>query len=367
MIARILQVTAYYPPHLGGQEIAVQGLSRELARRGREVDVVSSDRGAVPGRRREEGVVVTRLRSVEIGHSAVIPGLLPALLRAAADRPIVHLHVGQAFVPEIAWIASRLRRFDYFLQLHADLRPSGAAGVFLPPYKRMLLARVVRDATAVLLLNREHAGMLREDFGYTGKIAFVQNGLDDEWFNSERGRGFQGDGPVRLVYVGRLAPAKNISALVDALVLLGESVSLEIIGDGAEGRALRQRVAARGVNHRVSFLGALSRAAVIERLQAADALVLPSLHESFGLVLLEAMAAEVPIIATDVVGIRELVGDCSLLTDPSAEGLASAIRRFQGLAPGAIAQMVAAGRRKAEQYRWSVVGDEYEAVYERGG
>jgi glycosyltransferase involved in cell wall biosynthesis len=151
-----------------------------------------------------------------------------------------------------------------------------------------------------------------------------------------------------------------------ALALLDESVSLEIIGDGTERQSLRQRAVEREVHQCFSFFGVLSCPVVIERVRAAAVLIPPSWYESLPLELLEAMIVEVPIIATDVIGNRETVRNCSDQTDSSASGLASSIRRFQSLAPDAIAQMVTRGRRKAEWYRWSSDCDEYEAVYQRG-
>jgi hypothetical protein len=108
---KILHVTAYYPPHLGGQEIAVQDLAKQLRNAGREVEVVTSDLGAEKGVSSEDGIRVSRLKSKEFSHAALIWGLPYWLMRHTTKRTVVHLHAGQAFTPEAVWLASKLIGF----------------------------------------------------------------------------------------------------------------------------------------------------------------------------------------------------------------------------------------------------------------
>ena len=96
---RIIHVTAYYPPHLGGQEIVVQDLVTQLALAGEQVEVVTSSVGARTGVSVENGVPVTRLKSHEFAHTPIIWGLFFWLLRHArreydrsfACRPVLYL------------------------------------------------------------------------------------------------------------------------------------------------------------------------------------------------------------------------------------------------------------------------------------
>ena len=109
--------------------------------------------------------------------------------------------------------------------------------------------------------------------------------------------------------------------------LPGGMLEVEIIGDGPEREHLKEM--ARGVAGSVSFRGSLAPREVADALATADALVLPSASEGRPVVVLEAMAAGVPVIATDIPGTRELVshGETGLLFEPDDElGLASALR-----------------------------------------
>src|SRR6478672_9902090 len=109
--SEVILVSAYYPPHLGGQEVAVRDLAKQLASIGVEVQVVTSNLGATVGVSVEDLVTVTRLRSSEFAHSAIMWSLPYWLLRHARRETIVHLHVGQAFTPEVIWLISKFKHF----------------------------------------------------------------------------------------------------------------------------------------------------------------------------------------------------------------------------------------------------------------
>ena len=135
--------------------------------------------------------------------------------------------------------------------------------------------------------------------------------------------------PVRsLLAVGRLEPQKGYDVLIDAIAQVPE-VRLDIAGEGGQRERLEQLIAQHGIGDRVRLLG--QRADVPELLARADAFVHSARWEGFGLVLLEAMAAALPIVATEAGAIPEVVGDAALLVPPDDPGaLAGAIRRLAG-------------------------------------
>ena len=139
---------------------------------------------------------------------------------------------------------------------------------------------------------------------------------------------------LRLVCVGRLSPEKGHAGLLDALATLTPAhpgLHLTIVGGGPEGAALKARVAALGVADAVTFAGRLHEAATLETIAGADGLVLASFMEGLPIVLMEAMALGVPVIASRVAGIPELVtdGETGLLFDPANwPALAACIARL---------------------------------------
>ncbi|HJR05851.1 MAG TPA: glycosyltransferase family 4 protein [Pyrinomonadaceae bacterium] len=134
-----------------------------------------------------------------------------------------------------------------------------------------------------------------------------------------------------VICVGRLAAVKAQRILVAAIELLvreGRAVRLRLVGDGAERRSLEADVAARGLSESVVFEGWLNEDEVLARLRAADAFALASFAEGVPVVLMEAMASEIPCVATRITGIPELIRDRvdGLLVAPaSAEELAEAL------------------------------------------
>ena len=140
--------------------------------------------------------------------------------------------------------------------------------------------------------------------------------------------------PFVVGYVGRLAREKGIHVLLEAMDGLDEGFRLLVVGRGPEEAGLRRQAEALGP--RVSFAGALPHGEVPRLLGGMDAVVLPSIgsahwQEQFGHVLVEAMAAGVPVIGSSSGAIPEVVGDAGLLVPPGEVGpLAEAIRRLAG-------------------------------------
>ncbi|MEK7152801.1 MAG: glycosyltransferase family 4 protein [Patescibacteria group bacterium] len=159
----IIQVSAYYPPHLGGQENAVYDLARQLANAGHQVQVLTSAIGSnTTGTKVEGNVLVRRMRGLVFGHAPIMPSLPAELFRAAKENTVVHLHIGQAFTPEMVWLVSKLRHFKYIAELHIDFEPSGPVGVLLPLYKRLILKRVLQSAESIITLNEKTLRTVRE-------------------------------------------------------------------------------------------------------------------------------------------------------------------------------------------------------------
>lgn len=186
------------------------------------------------------------------------------------------------------------------------------------------------------------------------KIVVIPNAVDPPPEGFDR-RESLGD-TVRVGFVGRFDPVKRIEDLVRAMTFLDERFTLDLYGDHAADRSIRRLVDVSGLNSRVRLRGVV--ATPWEALRQTDVLVLPSDAEGFGLVLIEAMAAGVPVVATDVPGIRDVVKHDrnGLLVPPrNPRALASAVRRLAG-DERLRRRVVAAGLREARgRYAWDAV------------
>jgi phosphatidylinositol alpha-mannosyltransferase len=353
---RVLQISPYYPPHLGGVERVAQALAGTLGRR-REVEVLTTALPAVSAE--PDPVPVHRFRALEVASTPISPGLFAALLRAPRGS-LWHVHCCSALIPEQVMVAAWLRRQPYVLHFHADVAASGPLGRLLPAYKKHVFGRAVRAAARVLVLSADQAVFVEKSYRVPAdRIRVVPNGVDESLFREPR-RSAAG-GPLRLLYVGRLAVEKNVARLIDAVAQVKSEVRLTVVGDGPQRAELLRRADAAGLA--VEFTGSLHGARLIQAYAEADLFVLPSNGEGMPMAVLEAMAAGLPVLATDVPGSRELVSGRGMLAAPQVPALAQAIEELAGDAAlrDRLARQCAAAAR---EYGWEASADLVERIYD---
>jgi glycosyltransferase involved in cell wall biosynthesis len=225
-------------------------------------------------------------------------------------------------------------------------------------------------AADTLLVANERTGAALPR-GARGEVAtLVENGVDlSIWSPAEAGRGRSG--PARFVFVGRLIDWKRVDLLLEAFarVRVAEPPLLEIYGDGGMRSALEEQTARLGLGSRVKFGGWLPQDACAERLRTADALVLPSVFECGGAVVLEAMACGLAVIATGWGGPADYIDpSCGLLVMPDSpeamiRGFADAMTRLATDRETAV-RLGRAGREKAvREFDWEAKVDRILEVY----
>ncbi len=381
----------------GGMNVYVRELARELARMRMSADIFTrSQNPSIPR-------VVTLAEGVRVVH-------LPAGPQAPMARERVHDHLDE-FVDGVEGfrIAAGV---DYDL-IHGHYWLSGAVGLALRhrwgvPLVQMFhtlgrlknganggerepALRIAEEARIVGAADRlvaatvvERAHLVSEYGADPARIAVIPCGVDTDLFapgEPADARAALGlDGAPRLLYVGRLAPIKGLQTLLDALARLraaGTPARLVIVGgdadetlDGHEGE-LRRHLARLALGDAVTFVGAQPQDRLPAWYVAADATVLPSYYESFGMVALEAMACGSPVVASRVGGLQTTVrhGVTGLLVpdhDPAA--LAEALGRLLDDADLRW-RLGREGVRWAAQHRWPCVAEavcrEYAALVER--
>lgn len=165
----------------------------------------------------------------------------------------------------------------------------------------------------------------------SARLRTILNGIDHDRVVPRRPR--PGDQTVRLFFTGRLAPQKDPDGLVRAMATLTDlPCRLSIAGDGPLRDRLSTQISDLGLSDRVELLG--HRSDIPDLLAGADIFVLPSRHEGFGLAVVEAMAAGLPVVATDIPPFREILASgaqppCAILVPPNdPAALAAALRRL---------------------------------------
>lgn len=321
----IVHVVPCYPPHLGGMENVASSIAEELAKAGK-VEVLTTNCGARDALRveRSGGLTIRRLRALEISNLPVAPGVFFQVLRFPS-RSIVHVHVAQALIPEMALIARWLRRGKFIAHFHLDVAPSSRLGrIFFVWYKQRILGRTLRAAAKVITFSAEQAEFLEATYQIEAeKIAIIPNGIGSE-FAPTRTADSHGNRPIRVLYVGRLSKQKALPRLIQALAAVTQPVEALLIGEGEERPNIEDLVRHYGLEN-VRLPGRRQGSELVATYQWADVFVLPSDREGMPLVALEAMACGLPVVATDVVGNRELLSGVGILVKPDPTALATAL------------------------------------------
>lgn len=354
----------------GGVETNVLETAQRLRRAGVEVTVFAGDLFDESRweRRRDrpesvDGIAVRWFpvvkRQIPFVTMPMFPGLVPALARA--DPDVVHAHshrYGHVLQSALYSLGSRTPLIVSAHYHPADRRENA--------WKRMLLRgqdlafgstayRVARRVVVETELERE----LVRPFAPATRLRVIPPGIDLDAWKADSGTELPFPVPSRyLLYAGRIAPNKGLEMLVRALALIPAERRLALVLMGRDW-GMRERLEAEaaglGVAGQLHWLGHVDRPAVWrEVFRRAHAFVLPSEWEAFGLVLLEAMAAGVPIVATGVGGVPEVLegGRCGRIVpygDPAA--LARALTEVDGQ-PEETRETVGRASSRVEQFTW---------------
>jgi glycosyltransferase involved in cell wall biosynthesis len=358
---RIALVSDWWAPRIGGIESQLTDLAAELARRGHRVRVLTttSDPTKVAGVSVEH-VAMPLLGAIPVPGTRRI-GEIARLLDA--ERPeVVHAHGMFSPLAIAAVVAADRIGVPRVATVHSLLAPwpvyMAACAIFSAFTNRANLFTAVSRAVA--------ADVQRAS---SRSVIVVPNGLDVDAWRVERAVAAN---EVRVVAVLRLVPKKRPRDLIEAFDVAcranpGLNLRLTLVGDGPMRGSLERDAARRGVASRVTFAGGCSRDAVRALLAQASIVAHPGGREAFGLALLEARSAGVPIVAMAAGGVAEIVehGRTGLLAttrDEFGRHLATLARdaELRG-------RMASATRDGLADFTWTAVGSRYEEVYKLAG
>lgn len=373
---RIAHVTATFPPYRAGTGNVCLHNARELAQRGHDVHVFTALVVGAPPLERSDGITIHRLRPLmRVGNAPLLPGLLTAL--HAFD--VIHLHY-PFFGGELTTLAAISRRVPLVVTYHQDVFLSGAMGAIERVLRYTVGRATLRAAARILFTSRDYGrASYVQPFlkGREHQIGELPNGVDVQTFTPapatealQRRHCIGPDDRVALLVAGldRAHAFKGVHNFIGALALLPTNYKGVIVGDGDLRAAYTARAQSLGIADRVVFAGRVADADLPDYYRLAHVTVLPSttMGEAFGLVLVESLASGVPVIATNLPGVRTVVdhGIDGLLVPPNdIDALTDAIQAILRDPPRGHAMGVR-GRAKVEQrYDWRSIGAQLEAVY----
>lgn len=352
---KILYITPRYSPAFGGIERHVEALATRIRAQGHDVRIVTQSTRPPYGAAMVAGVPVFRTRAINRSEAyGIPPGLFAYVARRASAFDIVHGH-GYHGLPALATLLSRRTPTVFTPHYHGDGHTVFAQ--LLHVSYRPLGHGVFRHARAVICVSDSERSLVERDVpAVADRISVIPNGVD---LNEIRAATPATDAGPYIVAGGRLEAYKRLDVLVRATAELPSEWRLIVTGDGPE----RGRLAAGGaelLGDRFALLGRVDDDRLRSLLRGAAIVSSVSLHEAYGMFLVEGFAAGAAVIASDIPAHREVV-----------EGRESATLLPTSADPGAIAsailRLAASGRpddAPPSMLDWDEVSTRTAALYE---
>ncbi len=349
-------VSPYIYPLPGGVTQHVGYLYENLRLRGHDVRIISASHGP---QRSSEGDVIrlgfgfSMPANGSVGTITVSPRFNSQVRDMLDAERFDVLHFHEPFVPFLSLVLLRQSRSVNIATFHAYAGysvPYQIASRVLAPYAARLHGRISVSAASRHFIDRY----------FPGDYKVIPNGVDVDRFQRAVPIARYRDGVPNLLFVGRHEPRKGLLDMLRAYRLArqaGATCRLLIVGTGPQEREARRYVATRRLRD-VEFLGRVSDGVKDQLFRTADIYVSPATgRESFGIVLVEAMAAGVPIVASDIHGYKGVVrrGEQGLLTPPrDPQAVSAAIIRLLA-DPDLRQRMGESGVHRAQQLSWESI------------
>jgi glycosyltransferase involved in cell wall biosynthesis len=373
---KVVHVTPFYAPVVGGVEEVVKRVAEYLAMRGYDVYVITYNRlrqggaGSLPRYENINGVHVIRLRPDFTWSHGSYSSELPTVLREL--RPdIVHVHVWRH--PHVFQVAKLKRRlgFKAVLHGHAPFHKLSQLGLATWLYHKLIdrvVKKVIKLYDVYVALTPYEEYLISHWFKVQKeKIVIIPNGIDIPHLNSIINRNMEARFN-KILYLGRISQDKNLLLLVKALLYIVKEVKdvqLLLVGpdEGELGRILNY-ANAKGVSHAIRYLGAMYGIKKFEFYASSAVFALPSLYEAFGITLLEAFSVGTPSVITGYGGQLYVAppGVVSLWAKPEPKRFAYAIKTlltdktlWKKLSENALIW--------AKRFEWSKILPYYERLY----
>ncbi len=371
---KIAHIIATFPPYHGGMGYICYHNARVLADRGHDVTVFTLEHGRLGYEGDPTTFRIERMKPLLLHGDA---GMVPGLVSKLPKFDMLHLHYPFFGGAEYVYLTSVLKGKQYFLTYHMDVHgDSPLKKSVIRLYEPLLLKRIVQQASGICSPGVEYLRSTKAApfIPWQLHTDVIYGGVDTDLFhpgpkNPELIEKHQLQGKVVVLFVGNLIPFKGLPLLIEAVRnIRNESIVLLVVGGGYHETAYREMVVRERLQNRIIFAGPQSpRGLLPEYYNLADFLVLPSTHsESFGLVVLEAMATGKPAIVSSLPGPSQLVspghdghivpiGDVKALSERIMDLAASdEARRWMG----------ENARQKIQaHYSWEKIGVQLESAY----
>ncbi len=375
----ILMMTNTFLPHVGGVANSIASFSEVYRQQGHRVMVVAPEYGKAPAREKDVVRIPAIQRFNNSDFSVVLP--LPRFLAKIVEQfepDLVHSH--HPFL--IGGTALRIAHTHELPLVFTHHTMYERYTHNVPGDCQALKKFIIRLATSyanlcdqVFAPSASLAAILARR-GVTAPVSVVPTGIDPARFSRGSGAGFRAALGIPaeaflIGHLGRMAPEKNLDFLgqaIAAYLKTAPGAHFLLIGSGPSVKPLQQIFAAADLADRLHSIGILDGALVVSAYQSMDLFAFASESETQGIVLLEAMAAGVPVMALDAPGARDIVVDGEngrLLARPSVAQFAEALAAFAALPAGQRIRLRQGARKTAAGYSHERTAALALALYEK--
>ncbi|WP_048190626.1 glycosyltransferase family 4 protein [Methanobacterium sp. SMA-27] len=368
---KIIQTPVRFYPFTGGVENYVYYMSKELVRLGHDVKVICANEPPSKKEDKVDGIDIKRLSYIaKIANTNITPGFPFALDRE--DYDIMHTHIPTPWSADWSSIISKFKKKPLVVTYHNDIIGSGIANYIAKFYNSTALKSLLNNADKIIITQPNYIKYSLYLDKYEDKIEVVPNGVDVEKFkplNISKTKNTL----FFLSLLDEFHKYKGLDFLLKAIVIVKNSIpdiNLVIGGKGALLDYYRKMVVDLGLTKNVEFHGFIPEEKIVEYYNRSSIFVLPSissLQEGFGIVVLEAMACETPVISTEIVGVAADVkkSNSGIIIPPKdADQLAEAIIKILNDKNPEI--MGSNGRKLVkEKYTWSGIAVNTEKIYNK--
>lgn len=369
---KILQTPVRFYPFTGGVENYVYYLSRELVKSGNQVKVVCAKEPDIESKQRVEGIEVERLPYMgKIANTNITTGLPGAL--SDGDYDIIHTHIPTPWSADWSAFYSNSKKKPLVVTYHNDIIGQGLASLVARIYNSVGLNYVLKTAAKIIITQPGYLQSSSHLAKYQDKIEVIPNGVDVEKFQPIQASDNEDKSTIFFLSVlDEFHKYKGLDYLLEALKIVKNNVPDVKLIVGGKGVLLdhhQEMAASLGLKDNVEFAGFIPDEEIADYYSQASVFVLPSissLQEGFGIVALEALACQTPVVTTDIVGVahdlKQIKGGI-VIPPRDTHKLADAITQILSDAQMQ-KEMGQRGRKLVqEKYTWKVVASSMEKVY----
>ena len=307
---KIVQTPVRFYPFIGGVENYVYYLSKELVNRGHQVEVICANEPQSMNNDNVEGIQVKRLSYLgRIANTNITPKL--PLILSQEDYDIIHTHIPTPWSADWSALSSKIKNKPLVVTYHNDIIGEGIADYIARFYNSTFLKLLLKRADKIIITQPSYLESSPYLLDYQDKIEVIPNGVDVDKFRPITSTNNNNYTIFFLSVLDEFHRYKGLDYLLKSIQIVKKEIpNLKLIvgGKGVLVDYYKKISVSMGLGDNVEFKGFIRDDELVNYYNQADLFVLPStssLQEGFGIVALEALACQTPVITTDIVGVAE--------------------------------------------------------------